>query len=116
MPRPQDRPDADSPVPGYYAVRLVRGGVECAAQIIQYDDGHIAGLINGEPVMDGAVDTGRTFPDKLQNIWLFGRPIEKYEYDYLLERLFHYRKTDPSDPRADPTKKVNRRLMPPIGG
>jgi hypothetical protein len=116
MPRPQDRPDADKPQPGYYAVRLTKGSVESAAQIILHEDGSLSGLINNEPVAAEDVDEGRTFPNRLQNIWLFGRAIEKFEYDYLLARLEHYRKTDPSDPRANPSKKVDRRLMKPIGG
>jgi hypothetical protein len=116
MPWQRDKQSADCPVPGFFAVKLTRGGVECAAQIIQHEDGHWSGLINGDLVTDNEVDTGRTFPDKLQNIWLFGRKIGKPEYDYLLARYLHYQKNDPSDPRARPGEKVNRRLMKPIGG
>jgi hypothetical protein len=116
MPRPFDRPNADTPMPGYYAVRLCRGGVECAAQIILHEDGSLSGLINGEAVSPYDTDEGRTFPNKLQNIWLFGRPIEKHEYDYLLARLIHYQRTDPNSPLANPLRKINRRLLPPIGG
>jgi hypothetical protein len=114
MPRP--RTESDSPVPGFYALRLTRGAVESAAQIIQDDDGNFSGIINGEPVRDGEVDDNKTFPDKLQNIWLWGRKIRKDEYDYLLARYAHYRENDPLDPRARPKEKVNRRLMKPIGG
>lgn len=112
----RDGQSPDSPVPGFYAVRLTRGGVECAAQVIQDDDGHWSGLINGDAVQDGEEDANRTFPDRLLNISLFGRRIDKGEYDYLLARYFHYRKNDPADPRARPKERVNRRLMKPIGG
>lgn len=116
MPHPRDKNDADRPVSGYFAVRLVRGGVECAAQVIEHNDGTWSGLINGEPVLDGDVDVGRTFPDRLQNIWLFGRKVDKTEYDYLLARYLYYKENDPTDPRGNPKLKVNRRLMKPIGG
>ena len=116
MPQHRDGRSPDSPVPGLYAVRLTRGGVECAARIIQDDDGNLSGLINGEFVRDGEADGNQTFPDKLQNIWLWGRKIDQSEYDYLLARYRHYRANDPSDPRARPNDKVNRRLMKPIGG
>jgi hypothetical protein len=116
MPAHRDGQSPDSPVPGFFAVRLTRGGVECAAQIIMDDEGNLSGLINGEIVRDGEVDANLTFPDKLQNIWLWGRKIDKGEYDYLLARYHHYRINDPADPRARPKEKVNRRLMKPIGG
>ena len=116
MPWHKEDRSPDRPVPGYFAVKLVKGGVECAAQVIEHEDGTISGLINGEPVADGEEDKTKTFPDKLQNIWLFGRVIDKDEYEYLLARLQHYRRHDPLDPRARPHERVNRRLMKPIGG
>jgi hypothetical protein len=116
---PWDRSDQrnpDAPECGFYAIKLVKKGVECAARI-QGPPTHFNlwfAEVNGD--LYGSPHDDPQLADGVQTVWLRGKRITEAEYDYLLERYRHFKQHDPSDPRGDPFKPVNRRLMPPIGG
>lgn len=102
------------PEPGFYAVRLVKKGIEVAAKIEVDGGGDCiwAVQING---VGAGVTNDPALCDPLQQVWLFGRKIDEVEYNYLLARYQHYKAHEPDSPYANPEKPVDRRLMPPMG-
>jgi hypothetical protein len=110
-----DQRNPDSPEPGYYAVRMVKRGVEVGAVIKGPPEYELWGaLINGE--VRGEIHADPQLASGVQYVWLTGRKIDRGEYDFLIARCQYYKQHDPFDPRGDPNKPVNRRLMKPIGG
>jgi len=111
--------DPGEPEEGYYAIKLVKGGPEVAAEIC-------AGQAVGVPLVtiwfakiDGEI-SGTFHPDpqlidSVQQIWLFGRKITEQEYDFMLARARHAKLHDPQSPWANPRKPLDLKSIPPIG-
>ena len=104
---PTDERNPDSPHLGFYAVKMVKGGVECAAEI-GCTDGVWWAKINskphGEPSPEPQMATG------VQFVWLRARPVTDGEHQFLLARHEWHQQHKPSSPFADPSKRVNLRL------
>jgi hypothetical protein len=102
-----DERNPQSPQPGYYAVKMVKGGVECAAQI-GCTDGVWWAKINdkphGEPSADPQLANG------VQFVWLRARPVTENEHRFLLARYEWNVQHKPGSPFADPGKRVNLRV------
>ena len=100
------------PEEGYYAVKLVKKGPAVGARIA-HGDGNWYATINGEHKI-GSEDP--ELNEFVQQVWLFGRKIDKQEYDFLLARCAAYRLNWPDHPYANPEKPIDdlaRRLMGP---
>jgi hypothetical protein len=115
------------PEEGHYAVKLVKKGPEVGAWIVRtsncfseltVEDGRQPlwyALVNGEAV--GAMCEDPELHDEVQKIWLFGRKIDKQEYDYLVARYKSYSANWPDHPYANPEKPIDdtaRRMMGPL--
>lgn len=101
-----------SPEPGFYALKLVKKGVEVGARIL-YSEGLWEARINGNLV--GELGEDPELLSEVQKIWLFGRKIDVAEYAFLLARYTHAKAHTPGHPFANPDKPVSRRALPPIG-
>lgn len=113
--RPTSRPQ-----PGYFAVRLVRGGVEVAAQILY---GPSRDPVTNQPLdrswhysvtLDGVPDADpRPEPNDLVTmVWIYGRRIERAEYEFLLADRAWARRHRPDSPEAKPREAVDFTTMP----
>lgn len=100
----------DNPQPGYFALRLVRGGPKVGAQIV-----HENGIFYA--VIDGMQKLGSDDPhlaDQVDRIWTWGEFISESEYRYLVERSAWAKKYDPNSPLANPTQPINLLAIPPL--
>ncbi len=86
----------DNPQPGYFLIRVVKGGPWVPARIV-HDFGHWWAEINGREV--GKKTEDPLTADQVLRIWHFGREIDQNEYRRLL-RI-------PAAERPDPTKPVD---------
>ena len=96
----------DSPRPGWYKAKLVRGGPFVAVDIWFEAEGggqELHCLVDGEPA-----DPYKTWP-------LWGAvEINQAEYDRLLAKADHAKQHEPGRPEANPRKPVKLRELPPI--
>ena len=105
-PRPVDTPE-----PGYFLMRLVRGGPHVPAQIIQHADGQWQAVIDGEargshPDPAYAVDVFR--------IWHSGARTTSDEYHHRLRMKSWAQKNMPEHPAANPRKAITLTKLPPL--
>lgn len=110
-----EKRDPNTPEEGFFAVRLVKKGVECGAKLVlrgetwtAYVNEELTGTSN-----DNAVP-GVYGP--IERVWLFGRRIDQAEYYFLIARYRHAKEHDPESVFANPDRPINFRLMKPIGG
>lgn len=103
---PPRRPDV--PTPGHYAVRLVRGGPDVAARIIE-QDGLWLVLLNGQPTSKTAMP-GCWEPPWMERV-AFGKAISEAAYAALLDAT---EGAQPGDPLADPNAPVDLANAPPV--
>src|SRR5262249_8083999 len=102
------------PEPGYWMVRLVRGGPEvpaCIALMTVADEpgnpredrsSYLAAFIGGEPVA-------------LSDVWeRKGRPVTEAEYRFQLADAAWAKAHAPQEPKADPTRKIDLTALRPI--
>lgn len=96
-----------SPEPGYYSTRLVRGGPEVACRIICADGWWLC-LVNGLPTSERA----EREPFKVPRLeWIAtSRPISEVSYDEMLKAAAAAK---PGEPLADPLKPIRWRDAPP---
>lgn len=111
----------DMPEPGFFKIRLVKGGVWVAARITYSPtldpetdapldrSWHWGAEINGQECSDLAPTPGAN----VMRIWTYGDRITKDEFDYLLADQEHARLYRPHAPEATPNKAVNLREMNP---
>jgi hypothetical protein len=97
----------DKPRPGYFLMKLVKGGPLCPVAII-YEFGvwrsEINGVIRGEPNAD-PMQAG-----DVMRVWLHWREeIDLAEYRRLLKLT-----ADPAHPSSQPTKAINLAELPPL--
>lgn len=125
----------DQIVPGFYEVRLVKGGPPVAARIafLPPDDPVTGEALDrslrfrlwlaerevtddGEPTRKDPA-TGRTrvgFLDRLWNVALTGRAIDEHRYRYLLETHSWEVEHRPDLPAANPRERVDLGRVKPL--
>lgn len=103
-----------SPEPGFFKVRLVRGGPWVAARIFRPCP--IEVLVYGEwqaidrwPALAAEID-GESCP--VDRVWLFGNTITQLEFEVLGAKAGWARAYQPEHPQAKPRERVNRLTMP----
>lgn len=107
--------NAGRPEPGFFALRLVKGGVEVAARITYgptrdpdtgdaLDRSHYyAAEIDGQPDPSPAPSPS----DRVFRVWHYGRRIAESEFRYLTERGRWAREHAPAAPEANPRARVD---------
>lgn len=112
----RDEEFAARAAPGFFMIRLVRGGAEVPAAIFlvpfveegDADDArmemspHLEATIRGEPASVGRVAGAR------------GREITEAEYRFQMADHAWLREWAPGDPKANPRRPVDVRAMPPV--
>lgn len=112
----------DWPEPGYFSLRLVKGGPMVGAELTYAPPNDPE---TGEPLdrsyywsarIDGEHDPSpEPMPsERVMRVWLHGRRIDKAEYDYLTKDAEWARRFAPDDPRANPRQKVDIRVIRPL--
>lgn len=100
----------DKPEPGYFLLRLVRGGPHVAARIL-HDDGQWQAIIDGvaaDPHADPAQAVG------VFRIWHGGRRCTQAEYDYRLSLKSWAVAAMPQHPAAQPRQPIDLASLPPV--
>jgi hypothetical protein len=98
------------PEPGWFRLRLVRGGWPVPAAIRHTIDGWFA-VIDGfqhPPADDPAYAEG------ISDLWTYGDRIEEHEYEYLLALRAHVLTHEPDHPAANPHRAIQPALLRPI--
>lgn len=110
------------PEPGYFQMRLTKGGVFVPARILYAPtrdpetneplerSWYWHGIINGEP--DPKPMPSPT--DRVMRIWTGGRRIDKAEYDFLLADRTWAKQHAPDLPEARPNEAVDLAALPPV--
>ena len=104
--------DYDSPQPGWYLGRMVRGGpfVPCRIYLEQEIDDETGELLGDETLK--CEMNGRPRGVYEQWIWLAGEPITEAAYNHL-KTLAEWAKTwNPTEPIANPYSPVNWSMVP----
>ena len=110
------------PEPGFFKMRLVRGGVYVGAKI-EYGPGldpesgepldrsyQWYGEINGKAVSSPSPDPAEA---EVFDIWIHGKPITENEYKYLIDDREWASNHAQQSPEAQPRQKINPRNQPP---
>lgn len=105
-----DQRNPSYPEAGLFALRLVKRGVEVAAEI-SLENEALVSRVNGEPY-DPPPSTMAA--NGVQAIWLFGRRIERDEWEYLVARYRYAKEHDPESVFANPYRSVDLKTMAPI--
>lgn len=105
-----------SPEPGFFRVRLVRGGPYVAARIflpcpIDPDFGHY--MDRSRHLM--AEINGSVYASLLRVFWVWttGQPVSAGEFQYLADLAAWCRHNDSRDPMANPRKPIDPRKTRP---
>lgn len=98
------------PSPGYYRLRLVRGGWEVPARL-SFDDGLWTAEIDGVVIAPPHADPVLAGADQ---IWHYGRPITELEYRLLHKLKQIVRCTDPSHPAVNPHRPIDPNRLRPL--
>ena len=101
----------DQPEPGYFLLRLVKGGPQVAA-CIRHDAGLWSAEIDGEPCGPAHADPSQA--DGVFRIWHAGRPTTAEEFAYRLQLRSWAVANDPSHPAAQASRPVDLRVLPPL--
>lgn len=94
---------------GRYRIKLVRKGPWVAAAI-EFIDGHAVAVLDGNPTTQW---TG-TMGDGVDQIALFGEPVDEAEYQYLLATARWAREHSPDHPAANPRRPIKLHELPPV--
>lgn len=105
----------DKPRPGFFAMRLVKGGPEIAARIYLPCplDPEFCGPLDRSRHLLAEVN-GEEKPDWVYRIWTGAREINKAEFHYLRDDAAWCRRFAPHEPRANPRQTINSRQMVPV--
>lgn len=106
------------PRPGFFAMRLVKGGAEvgaaiwrgCRCSVNGPEHHHWRETCDRYPPLQ-AVINGQEAP--VQRVWESGREIDEAEYEYLTRDAEWARQWAPEDPRAKPDQAADLRKMEP---
>jgi hypothetical protein len=109
------------PEPGYFQMRLVRGGVFVGARILHEptrdpETGEPLdrswlwhGLIDNEPDPDASPAP----TERVLRIWTYGRRIERAECEFLIADRAWARRNTPLAPEATPREPIDPLTAPP---
>lgn len=114
------------PVPGFYRVRLVRGGLFVGVRIwfgqpiidgeVQDRSPRLCVEVDGKTDRieydDGGAQIGHT-PLDVHEVWPFVTPITEREFDFLARRRTWATDHDPDHPAANARKPVDLRTLKP---
>jgi len=100
----------DQPEPGFFRIKLVKGGPPVAAAIVHDADGWHA-VIDGDR-LPSAEDPWHA--EGLARVWHYGLIIDEPEYRFMLARAAHARAHDPTHPTANPDQPINLADLPPL--
>lgn len=111
-----DARNIDRPEPGFWMVRLVKGGVDVPARIFREtclaEPGAHANRME-RPTFLVAEILGETVP--LDDVWLRrGRPIDAAEYRFQVADFDHAVAWRPGDPKHAPRARVDLTQLPPL--
>ena len=101
----------DQPQPGWYTIRLCKGGPPVGAQIIRDDDG------NWWCSIDDVTYGPNTDPfqiDALTQVHAYGQEVTEAEFRYRIELGRWARQHAPSHPAANPRRPVNSDILTPF--
>lgn len=98
-------------MPGYFRLRLVRGGPFVAASIDLTADGLWRVTVNGEA---SAASADPWHCPGMERVWFYGHRIDRAEHDYLLALAAHARRHDPAHPLASPGQRIDLHHIAPI--
>lgn len=106
----------DQPEPGFFTLRMVRGGPLVAARIyrpcplemaVWEPWQHLDRWYALEAEIDGQ-------PCAVDRVWLFGRPIPWREFEFLSHRAQWARDHAPDHPAARPRERIDLGRMKPL--
>ena len=109
------RPIAD-PRPGFFAMRLVKGGPEVAARLYIPCplDPEFCGPLDRSRHLLAEVD-GDEKPDVwILRIWIGGREIDAAEFHFLRDDAAWCRRNATHEPRANPRTAIDPRRVAPV--
>lgn len=105
-----ERRIVDAPEPGYFAIRMVKGGPLVAARIYASDHAcPVTGVAGERPRRLLAEIAGRDAD--VDRVWLYGRPIPEAEYRYLMGVQTWAETNAPRDPAANPSDPIDLNRM-----
>lgn len=114
--------DVTRPEPGFFLIRLVKGGPKVAARITHKPardplTGETldrspwwAAEINGEPAGEPSIQP----TDEVLRIWHYGEPVTEDEYRYQLADAQWCAAHAPHEPKANPRRSVDLAAMAPL--
>ncbi|MBN9497826.1 MAG: hypothetical protein J0H39_13805 [Alphaproteobacteria bacterium] len=99
----------DAPQPGFWMVRLVKGGPEVPARIYRHvtarEPGNETNAMERSPFLAAEI-AGETVA--LDDVWLrTGRPIDEAEYRFQIADHAHAREWRPRDAKAQPRRAID---------
>ena len=101
----------DHPEPGFFELRLVRGGPRVPAKIVLVD-GLWGAWINGDPCGDMSADP--VAADGVLRIWHAGRRISEQDYQHKLNVKAWAQTHAPDHPAANAERPITLASQPPI--
>lgn len=101
----------DQPRPGFFEMRLVRGGPMVAAKIT-HDDGMYQAWIDGKPRGEPHADP--VFALDVYRVWHSGREIDEAIYDFRLAYKAWAKANDPSHPALRPAEVIDLSARKPL--
>ena len=109
--------DITRPMPGYWAVRLTRGGPLVPAAIVwersTYEPDNPTNLLDRSAILTGYIGGKMVSPSE---VWeRKGKPITKAEYEFELKDAAWAKDFAPQEPKAQPERYVDLREIAPIG-
>lgn len=106
MPRRTDRPE-----PGFYTLRLCKGGPPVGAEIIRDANGRWWCMLNDD--LFGPVDDPFVM-DALQQVHAYGQDSTEAEVRYRIDLKRWAEKYAPTHPAANPRRPVNSDILLPF--
>jgi hypothetical protein len=94
------------PEPGWFRLRLVRGGWQVPCQIV-HQDGLWWAIVDGEAK---AANADPACAEDVERIWHYGTAIMRHEFDYL-EALRAF--APPDHPARNPLVRIDPRTLTP---
>ena len=103
------------PRPGFFRVRLIKGGPWVAARIFQpcpiEMEPEYWNVLDRSPSLEAEING---LPGRVMRIWLSGEEISAAEFHYLLDDAGWCERYAPAEPRANPERAVDVRETQPV--
>ena len=101
---------SDTPQPGYYETRLVKNGPFVPARVWINDTprDEAGDFLEDQGLMmeiDGERVNGQHMNQRW--LWMYGNPITKQEYDFMIADSSHAKQHRPEDAKAKPRKSID---------